>query len=69
MGQISDSFDGTPGVDLPFLNQLRGMTLLNNQQLDPFPIKDNDVYLQVPVDAFRMQQMLKNTSSITCRKF
>ena len=69
MGQISDSFDGTPGDDLPFLNQLRGMTLLNNQQLDPFPIKDNDVYLQVPVDAFRMQQMLKNTSSITAENF
>ena len=69
MGQISDSFGGTPGDDLPFLNQLRGMTLLNNQQLDPFPIKDNDVYLQVPVDAFRMQQMLKNTSSITVKNF
>jgi len=69
MGQISDSFDGTPGGDLPFLNQLRGMTLLNNQQLDPFPIKENDVYLQVPVDAFRMQQMLKNTSSITTENF
>jgi len=67
--QISDSFGGTPGGNLPFLSQLRGITLLNNQQLDPFPIKDNDVYLQVPVDAFRMQQMLKNTSSITAENF
>jgi hypothetical protein len=69
MDRISDSFNETPGNDLPFLTQLRGITLLNNQQLDPFPVDGNDVYLQVPVDVFRMQQILKNTSSITTENF
>ena len=68
-GNISTSFDVPVGGNLPFLTQLRGMTPLLSPGLDPFPIKDNNVYLQVPVDAFRMQQMLKNTSIITTQNF
>ena len=69
MERISTSFDVPVGGNLPFLTQLKGMTPLLSPGLDPFPIKDNNVYLQVPVDAFRMQQMLKNTSIITNQNF
>jgi len=59
--QISESFATESKTDntLPFLNNLSSMTLLGNQQLHPFTIDaDNNVYLQVPVDAFRMKEML-----------
>ncbi len=68
--QIDTSFDGPPGGNLPFLSQLRGMTpLLNIQQLDPFPVQGDVVYLQVPIDAFRMQQLFKNTTVLTAENF
>ena len=70
MSYIGTSFDVPVGANLPFLTKLRSMTPLRNPELDPFPTNDDgDVYLQVPVDAFRMKQMLKNTSSITAENF